>query len=328
MSKCATSLPFRRSKHTYLRLGWLRAAWGGCAAGAILVSVIIACVVPPPVFVGWLAPAAHSVFLAYLYWCSMLTGAAPYIMAGSLGAVAAMRLRSAFARRRSLTTCLRYFTPLSAALLCGCDCSLVSFAGALRESPRWLTGFALTWSACCNPVALVCTARILGLRMMFVRLCAGALAAALTAALWTKTSHIEAGDCQAAGADEDKPTDQHGIATYTAAGLQRFSLAASAAAFALVFAPHFLATHASALVAAVAGAVLSPCSNSDALLASALFRLPAERIAFVMAAQGFDVRQLLLLCSHFGLRRAASAGAAAIFATAVACAVAHTTWLP
>jgi len=163
---------------------------------------------------------------------------------------------------------------------------------------------------------------------MFVRLCAGALAAALTAALWTKTSHMEVSDCQATGADEDIHADEHGLATYTAAGLQRFCLAATAAAFALVFAPHLLATHATALLAAVAGAVLSPCSSSDALLASALFRLPAERIAFVMAAQGFDARQLLLLRSHFGVRGAASAGAAAIFATAVACVVAHTAWLP
>src|ERR1700694_6302827 len=102
------------------------------------------------------------------------------------------------------------------------------------------------------------------MRMLLVRVCGGARAASWTAELWTKTSHMEVSDCQATGADEDIHADEHGLATYTAAGLQRFCLAATAAAFALVFAPHLLATHATALLAAVAGCRVSPCSSSDA----------------------------------------------------------------
>jgi len=71
---------------------------------------------------------------------------------------------------------------------------------------------------------------------------------------------------------------------------------------------------------ALLGALLSPCSTSDPLLALALMRDAHAQLAFMIAAQCLDVRQMLMLLRHFGFVRMAAAAISA----AAACALATT----
>lgn len=76
-------------------------------------------------------------------------------------------------------------------------------------------------------------------------------------------------------------------------------------------------------VAAAAGALLSPCSTSDAVLARVLVRDPHAQAAFLIASQTFDVRQLATIARAFGGRRALLAGLAGVAGCAVAALVAR-----
>jgi hypothetical protein len=65
-------------------------------------------------------------------------------------------------------------------------------------------------------------------------------------------------------------------------------------------------------MAAVAGALISPCSSADALLAAIFFRSRPEQLVFVIAAQCLDIRQLALIARLFGVANAMRASAAAL----------------
>ena len=322
MSKCAT-LPFlRHPRLTYLRSASPQALRRSCFVGVSLVSLVLACTLPPDVAARTVTPSEHALWRAYLYWCSLLVGAAPYLAGGALAALAASRLQALWQTRRGVARWLRYSLPCVAAACSGCDCSLVSYAGALRTLPVWLSGFTLSWSACCNVVALFCTARVLGERLLFARILGGFIAAALTAGVWARID----GSSSRAPAGQSPPRDcscepRASVAGFVQAGLRSFTISAAVAALLLALAPRAFVQHGSILSAALAGALLSPCSSSDALLARSLFHLPAEHLAFIMAAQCFDVRQMILLHKQFGGLAAACAFACAAFATCCACLV-------
>lgn len=146
--------------------------------------------------------------------------------------------------------------------------------------------------------------------MLEARVAAGLVAAALTAALWSGENTLErcADACK-----QDFPSD---FVRCAGAGLGSFVPAACVAALCLVFAPSTRMQLAAAPFAAFAGALLSPCSTADALLASVFFRAPSAQIAFIVSAQCLDVRALSLLVRTFGAGRALRAAAAATIACA------------
>jgi uncharacterized membrane protein YraQ (UPF0718 family) len=284
------------------------------AAGLVLGSVAAASAFPPNVTAHALAPCARSLWQAYIYWCSMLAGAAPYIVAGSLAGAASCALQAVLERsHRDRGAWLRRAIPLFASLCSGCDCSLAAFAPGLQCYPVWLRGFTFVFSACCNPVSLWCTAQVLGPRLLLARVCGGFMAASLTALLWLCASRPAETVC--AHSSVACGTAGPSIGRTAAAAFKNVGVSAAVAAVVLAFAPRVLAAHRSGVLAALAGALLSPCSSSDALLARALFRQPGEHAAFILGAQCFDVRQLVLLRRHFGTAAAGMALTAGMFAT-------------
>ncbi|MBC5825731.1 MAG: hypothetical protein GIW99_05725 [Candidatus Eremiobacteraeota bacterium] len=187
------------------------------------------------------------------------------------------------------------------------------FAPALARLPAPLAGFALTWGACCGPAALLATRVTLGNRMLFIRLAAGFVAAVLTAALWCGARMR----CPARCSDQAATPVEHLARAFTALGM-----AAAVAGCWRAAAPDLLTHTDSPLLAAIVGALLSPCAASDAPLARVLSPAPASQAAFMIAAQCLDVRQLSLLRRHFGPRRMLLAAAAAAAACAAAAALA------
>ncbi|HEY5093647.1 MAG TPA: permease [Candidatus Eremiobacteraceae bacterium] len=98
-----------------------------------------------------------------------------------------------------------------------------------------------------------------------------------------------------------------------AAALAGIAFAAAAAVAAKIIVPAAAFAHLSPAGAALLGALLSPCSTADPLLAAALTQHARAQISFMLAAQCLDVRQMLLLQRHFGTARmTAAAGSAAI----------------
>jgi uncharacterized membrane protein YraQ (UPF0718 family) len=96
-------------------------------------------------------------------------------------------------------------------------------------------------------------------------------------------------------------------------GVASFAIAAGVSAVFLTL--RVLSVHDdSAVTAGVIGALLSPCSSADALLARVLFREPATQLVFIVAAQCLDVRQIGLVYKFFGARHAAGAIASAVVA--------------
>ena len=257
------------------------------------------------------ADAAFALPRVWTYAWSIVLEAVPYLLAGALAGVAAARLRAA--------------APLVAVLMPACDCAMNAFASSMRAAPRQLAGFALVWGACCGPIALATTYSALGLRMVAVRVAAGLLAALATAALWSiglrptvdmKSTATLAGLHPVDDARSTAPSYRwREILEETldlfAHGVRSFWPAALAGAVAIVAFSGSTRTHASASWAALIGAAVSPCSTADAILARALFPLPAAQAAFVVAAQCIDVRQLLLLRRHFGTLHATLAAVAA-----------------
>ncbi|MDQ2818062.1 MAG: hypothetical protein M3T49_07650 [Candidatus Eremiobacteraeota bacterium] len=271
-----------------------------CRNAAVLgVCVATACLWPPAVALPHLLALALTGFRAWTYCCSVVLGAAPYILVGvAAGAVIQQSMRRGPSGR------LARYAPLAGALLSpGCDCSMNGLAPAMRALPPPLAGFAFVWGACCGPAALIATHAALGDRMLWVRIVGGFCAAALTAVLWTRTARPS---------PLPRPCDGHAIRSvdHLARAFGPLCIAAAVAGICQAFWPGALAHMHSPLGAAAIGALLSPCATSDPLLARALSGSPADQAAFIVAAQCLDMRQLGLLRQHFGAPRMALAAAA------------------
>lgn len=108
------------------------------------------------------------------------------------------------------------------------------------------------------------------------------------------------------------------LCSTVAPAIVSLSICAFVATTALVFARGTIDALASPLPAALAGALLSPCSTSDAVLARVIAKHASAQAAFVIAAQTLDVRQLATIVRVFGARRAMLAGLAGIAGCAAA----------
>jgi uncharacterized membrane protein YraQ (UPF0718 family) len=240
----------------------------------------------------------------FIYAISIVLEAAPFVLAGSVASTLAQR----FAGGAVAAALLAAFAP-------GCDCAMNGFAAALRRCGATIAGMALTWGAVCNPIALWATATILGTHVLAARLIGGAVATATLGLLWRADHHVD----DAGGHHTCIPAAN--VAVHLEDGLRLLLPAAFAGSAALVLAPNLLRAHASPFFAALAGAVLSPCSTADPVLAKVLAVSASSQAAFVVAAQCADLRQLAVLARHFGMRRAvlaAVAGAAGSLAASIA----------
>jgi len=246
----------------------------------------------------------------WVYGASIVLEAAPFVMAGSIAAALLQRFGRGVA------------TPLLVALAPGCDCAMNGFASALRRCPPIVAGMSLVWGAVCNPVALFATGLILGSRVLAARMIGGAVAALLIGVLWRWTTALRPHDGRHACRPDDVNASRSPrakssataatIASHVEDGLRLLLPAAFAASAVLVLLPALVRHHASPAVAAIAAALLSPCSTADPILAKVIAGSPAAEAAFVIAAQCADVRQIVLLARHFGARRAALAAFAAV----------------
>lgn len=258
-----------------------------------------------PSFVVPKASAATTIGLrAWNYWCSMLLGASPLLALGGLVAAVASRVPRRWKGAVLLATSI---------CLPGCDCTINAYCGELARLPPTLAAFAVVWGACCNPVALVATSLVLGPRMALDRALCGFVAACLTAVAWRRFAALPA---MHSNSSLDPFWER--CANAIGAGLGSFSVAAVVASIILVVGARHVA-NAPGLVAAALGAVLSPCSSSDSILARVLFAHPKSQLSFVIAAQCLDVRQVLMLRRHFGFARAFFA----VGSSATACALGY-----
>jgi len=234
---------------------------------------------------------------------SIVLAACPYVIGGALAASVVLRMPST---RWPATLAL-------AAFASGCDCGMNGFVDALRRYPAPLAGAALTWGAVCNPVALFATAAVLGPHALLARTIGGSIAAAAVAVLWWRAHDFvrksgAGGACHAAG----------DISERVERALRSLVPASVVASIVLVVAPVGVREHINPLAAAVLGALISPCSTADPVLARALCITPAAQVAFVVAAQCVDVRQISLLARTYGIRHALLA----ILSGAIGCACA------
>lgn len=187
--------------------------------------------------------------------------------------------------------------PFAVMLSPGCDCGLAGFAFALRSTPPAIAGFALTWSAAAGPVALIATHAVLGDRVLAARVVGAFVASAVTAALWAMARDRDIGHRCAV-------IETPFIDRLLSSILGLAACAAGATIVLLVAAPNVLSALRSPVAAAVVGALLSPCSTADAVLARVLVQDHAGQAAFLIAAQCIDVRQMAMLARTFGSRRA------------------------
>jgi len=234
----------------------------------------------------------------------MLLAAAPFVACGAAGAATLTTIT----RRNTRSRRVRLWTmPLFALLFPGCDCSMNAYAPSLRAMPSWLAAYAIVWASCCNPLALVTTATVLGPHMLYSRLVAGAIAATLTALAWSRLPAARSPhECEPSGFLDS-------FVALAGTGIASFAVAAALSAACLAFHPD-VARGSGAFGAAVAGALLSPCSSADAVLARVLFERPGAQLAFMIAAQCCDIRQLWLLGRCFGVAHAVRASCAALLA--------------
>ena len=265
-------------------------------------AICFACFKTPPESIG-----AFS--LAIADWASIVLAALPYVVIGALAAKFVRRFASRWpARGHNAIAMFAVFNP-------GCDCALNGFAGALARAHPAVASFALTFAAAASPAALAVTYAAFGSHMTVTRAVGGFIAAALTAAAW---SFISVGPTFMVGHTHyDNPSD---LPEELAAALSGIACAAAAAVAAKMLVPAAIFAHMIPAGAALLGALLSPCSTADPLLAAALMHDARAQISFMLAAQCLDVRQMLLLKRHFGTARMAAAAACA----AVACAAAAT----
>jgi hypothetical protein len=144
------------------------------------------------------------------------------------------------------------------------------------------------------------------------RLAGAAVAACLTAAAWHACS-----DRRSLQLHRELPDAT--MAEHLGGSIGALSLtAATAAIFALWPSP--ISVFANAWGSALAGALLSPCSTADAVIARVLVHDRGAQAAFVVAAQCIDVRLLALFARRFGPARTVLAA----FAGCAGCAAA---WL-
>jgi uncharacterized membrane protein YraQ (UPF0718 family) len=244
---------------------------------------------------------------------SILLAALPYVVIGALAAGLSRRL---FVRRSAHS---HYAMALLAVLNPGCDCALNGFAGALARAHPALAGFALTFAAAASPASLAVTYAAFGMRMTIARAAGGAIAAALTAAAWSFNHFDRVGGQASLAHDLNHGPDETGK---LAAALGGIACAATAAVAIKAILPAATFTHMAPAGAALFGALLSPCSTSDPLLAVALMRDARAQLAFMLAAQCLDIRQMLLMLRHFGFARMAAAAGCAATACALATMVA------
>jgi uncharacterized membrane protein YraQ (UPF0718 family) len=102
------------------------------------------------------------------------------------------------------------------------------------------------------------------------------------------------------------------------AALRGVAYAATAAVAIKAFVPISLFAHMAPAGAAVLGALLSPCSTADPLMAAAFIRDAHAQLTFMLAAQCLDVRQMFLVLRHFGRSRMIAAAVCAACACAAA----------
>jgi uncharacterized membrane protein YraQ (UPF0718 family) len=247
-------------------------------------------------------PADTPQLLAMLAdWASVVVAALPYVV---LGTLTAMTLRRFHARGHLAVCMLAICNP-------GCDCALNGFADALSHADPSLAGFVLTFAAIASPVSLAVTYAALGPHMTVIRLFGAAVAAALTALAWRVMPTRAMQGHHACDVAADPP---HVLATALVGVL---CAAAAAAAGKQLLPPQFF-LHVSAAAIAATGALLSPCSTADPFMAASLLRDARDQAAFVVAAQGASVRQILLLGRSFGVARSI----VATLSCAIACAAA------
>lgn len=283
---------------------------GGPAWNTIVTVAIATCVFAGAALSPYQTPATLSIFVtsvaaAWIYWASIVLEAVPYVAFGAATAAVAARIQTG-----------RIAAPLVTLILPGCDCALNGFAAALRRSSPALAGFTLTWSAAAGPAALLSTHAVLGDRLLAARVCGAAVAASLTALTWHVFGRAHP---LAVHESERSPASLRHLG---AALLQLAFTAAVAAIVAVTFSQSLPASN-HPLIAAVLGALLSPCSTADAVLGRVLFTGHAAQAVFVIAAQCIDVRQLAMLRNHFGWQRAILAAASGCVGCAAAALVAR-----
>ena len=259
--------------------------------------------IPPAGAIANSGAAATVTCRTFALASSILLAALPYLFAGAASACALMRL----APRNRLAPLLALAAP-------GCDCSINGFAGALRDHNPALAGFALTFSAACGPAALLATHAVLGNSFVAARIAGGSVAAVITAISW---SVARSGGPSACAHDRAAST----LCDHLDASIRGFLVPAIVAALLVTLAPDAARALPGAPFAALAGAVLSPCSTADAVLARVLFVDHHSQAAFVIAAQCVDLRQLAMLRRNFGTVRCALAALAGCAGCAVAAAV-------
>ncbi|HET9341677.1 MAG TPA: hypothetical protein VFO25_02020 [Candidatus Eremiobacteraceae bacterium] len=267
-------------------------------------------VVAAPAIAGTLLPGASHVDAsdavgrigtALAWWSSIVLASLPYVTLGALFATI----------QELLSQRWRRIMVIAALVAPGCDCASAGYASAFaREAPA-IAGFVLVWSCAAGPAALLGTYSALGEHLLFARLAGAFIAAALTAVMWRL-------DIRGARAeDRDAKHSRHDAASEVACGriasaLVALAVSASIATVGLMVFGHN-AVLSTPVIAAAGGALMSPCSTADAVIARVLVHRSPSQIAFVLAAQTIDIRQLVTLARVFGPRRcalAALAGAA------------------
>ena len=259
-------------------------------------------------------PASQSIVLrfsnAFAWWSSIVLAGAPFVTAGAVVAAALARLPHR----------LRRCAAIAIVAAPGCDCSGSGYASAFACEAPALAGFALAWSAAAGPAALFATHAVLGTRMLVARLAGAAVASTLTSAAW----HVDARIGRRVALERVRTHGHPHVPAVSstcgnvASALGALAMCAIVATAALACFGGALHALSSPLLSAVAGALLSPCSTSDAVLARVLVRDAPAQATFVIAAQTFDVRQLATLARVFGARRAALAGLAGVAGCAAA----------
>lgn len=261
-----------------------------------------------PAAAGMLLPVASHVDLRVdieriaviiAWWSSIVLASLPYVTIGVICGHVVERSRLS-AR----------FLALAAMIAPGCDCASAGYAPALVRASPGLAGFALVWSAAAGPAALFATFNAFGSHLLLARLAGSFIAAGATAMLWL----IDRRSIGANAVSSDPhlcavaPHAHAALCDRIASASGALALSASLATIALVFLNGAMLS--TPLGAAIAGALLSPCSTSDSVIARVLTHHAQSQIVFVMASQTIDVRQLATFARTFGVCRAALAALA------------------
>jgi len=290
---------------------------GAAVASALTAGMLVAAMRSPDSVPAIASDGFAHAMLFFRWWASIVLASLPYVTAGAFAAGLARRI----APRGGLVA-------MAFAMLApGCDCAVSGYADAFARGSPAIAGFALAWSAAAGPAALVATRAVLGTHLLLARLAGAAVAAALTAIAWnaerTRWNRSGASACRSRTALVDDDRLDHGLLERVASGIFAVSASALSATALVSSGTHVLHALASPVAAAAAGAILSPCSTADAVLARVLLHDPPAQAAFVIAAQCVDVRQLATIARAVGARFAALAAIAGIAGCATAALVAR-----